>query len=283
MNRKEKSLFSLIVLLAFSLSFGTANAKVEKVLGSVAINNNPNIAFQTETDQSEIIISRDQYVISYNKNRRTPNWVAWKLESSDMGTFKRSNAFAQDSELENYLSHSGNGHAVNPDEYKNSCFDRGHQIPSADRTQSKANNEATFVMSNMIPQTPYLNRVIWEHLESYTRNLVHQGKKVYIIAGPIFDENFGAIGPHNDIQVPSKDFKIIVVLNADQSPQDINSSTQIISVVMPNVQEDGSPIAVDENNCQPFKLSAAQNTNDWQSYRTDVSEIEKLSGLHFSF
>ncbi|MGE5087041.1 MAG: DNA/RNA non-specific endonuclease [Bacillota bacterium] len=272
-----------VFLLVPVFSYSTALAKVERILGPLALKDNPNIALQVpETDAPEIILSREQYVISYNKERRTPNWVAWKVEQSDLGSSGRSNNFAQDPDLENYLSQTGSGHAVTPEDYRGSCFDRGHQAPSADRTDSLQNNEATFLMSNMIPQTPYLNRVIWEHLENYTRSLVHQGKKVYVIAGPIYDQNFGAIGPQADIQVPSKDFKIIIVLDANQTPQDINANTQIISVVMPNTREDGTPIPVPSTSCEAFTQSKKANFDYCKQYQTSLLEIQTLSGVHIS-
>jgi DNA/RNA endonuclease G (NUC1) len=144
-----------------------------------------------------------------------------------------------DPDLQTFLSGTGKA-PVTKNEYTGSCFDRGHQVPSADRDVSPEVNQLTFYMSNMIPQTAFLNRVMWEHLESFTRDLVVlQNKKVYVIAGPIFDEDFGAIGPNKDIPVPSKDFKILVILDHDQNLGDPNVTPQIIAVVMPNLLATG--------------------------------------------
>lgn len=271
------------IVFALFLNAAQVFAKVEATIGPVPLNQNTNIAVNLPTtQQSEILISRDQYLISYNKNRRTPNWVAWRLEDRDMGSVKRSNSFNKDSDLENYLARSGERSApVDPSEYSGSCFDRGHQIPSADRTNNVHDNEETFLMTNMIPQTPYLNRVVWEHFEEYTRDLVKkQGKKVYVIAGPVYDEDFGAIGPNKDIAVPSKDFKILIVVDANRAVSDSISGAQIMAVMMPNVDEDGSkPVA--SKGCSGI-TPGHSNVNDWKQYQTSVQEIEKASGLHFS-
>lgn len=281
-STKNRIFFSLFFLLSFS---NLACAKIEVVLGNAPLDGNPNIALGTPVNnKSEIIISRDQYVISYNKEKRSPNWIAWKLENFQIGSSGRTNNFAQDADLEEYLKTSSkNQHAVNPTEYKGSCFDRGHQIPSADRTDSTENNQMTFAMTNMVPQTPYLNRGMWKNLEQYTRDLVQkEGKRAYVIAGPIYDKNFGAIGPNKDIPVPSKEFKVIIVLDANQSPSDINKNTQIISVIMPNIQADGTSINTESNGpCKPIlaKDEVAPTPNDWQKYKTSLAEIEKLSGL----
>ncbi|MBC7466139.1 MAG: DNA/RNA non-specific endonuclease [Bdellovibrio sp.] len=265
--------------------FGFQNwalAKVETTLGSLSIKSNPNLAAALPvTNNSEILISRSQYVLSYNKERRTPNWVAWKVESKDIGKTGRTNMFDVDPDLDKYLGTlTPKQHAVSSADYTGSCFDRGHQAPSADRSDAVENNQATFLMSNMIPQTPYLNRVIWEHLEQHTRNVIQtQNKKAYVIAGPIYDQNFGAIGPKSDIQVPSKDFKVVVFLDAKQTPADINAKSDMIAVIMPNTLENGTPHIVGTA-CIPFVADPNEDTSDWQKYQTTLADVEKQAGIH---
>ena len=251
-------------------------AKIEIVLGPLPLEYNPNLVISAPlSSESEIVLSREQYVISYNKEKRIPNWVAWKLEADQIGNSGRSNNFNPDPDLENYLKvHSPNTpKAVDQTEYKGSCFDRGHQIPSADRTDRRENNQTTFFMSNMIPQTPYMNRVIWAHFEKFTRDLVlKHGKKVYILSGPIFDQDFGSIGPKADIKVPSKQFKILFI-------QDLNQQNEVLAVIMPNTLRNGSNPSENRNElCKPL-MAGTNDINDWMKYKTTIEEVEKLSGL----
>ena len=271
--------YALILSALVSL---TAEAKIEAVIGPVPLQQNANLSnFIPESPSSEIIISRDQYVISYDRSHRGPNWVAWKLEAKDIGSVGRTNVFSKDPDLENYLARTGHDTAVDTTEYNGSCFDRGHQIPSRDRTDTVNNNAETFLTSNIVPQTRYLNRVIWEHFEQYTRDLVQkQNKKVYVLAGPIYDEDFGFIGPHHDIPVPSKDFKIVIILSANQGPSDIGPNTPAIAVVMPNLLQDGSK-PVNGAACGAMTMTAIDHT-DWQKYQTTVSEVQRLTGIHFT-
>lgn len=277
-------IFYLLFYLLFNL--GTAAADVEGLVGDVAFQQNLNLVFAAPTThEPEIIISRKQYVISYNKNRRAPNWVAWLLDSEQIGGSGRANRFTRDSELEKYLSgESPAAKAVTPDDYTDSCFDRGHLAPSADRSDNPTDNETTFVMSNIVPQTPYLNRVLWKHLEQYTRKLVqHSGKKAYIIAGPIYDMDYGMIGPKKDIPVPSKNFKIIFILDANQSAQDINQNTPVISAIMPNILGNGkTPFANRAELCKAF-FPGKEDTADWKKYQTTLAEVEKISGVNIHF
>ncbi len=278
-TRRCGTFFFLLFFQTFYFSF--ASARVDAVLGSVELQLNPNLpGFLPTTANEEIILSRKQYVISYNKTRREPNWVAWKIELSDLGDTPRENNFSVDVELDSYLKTvPGAPPAVQENEYRGSCFDRGHQSPSGDHTASAEDNRATFLMSNMIPQTAFLNRGIWEHLESYTRTLVRKdGKKVYAVAGPIYDENFGAIGPHDDIPVPSKNFKMLIVLDASQTPDEITSATAVIAVIMPNTLSDGSAPTDHDKLCHTVEPADASAV-DWRKYSVPVEQIESLSGI----
>jgi endonuclease G len=257
-------------------------AKIETILGDLPIQKNLNfLGTLPITNEPEIIISRKQYLISYNKITRGPNFALWELDENKIGKSGRTKSFSKDPDLENYFHQTDRSqHAVEPVEYDNSCLDRGHVVPSADRSDRIENNAETFLMSNMLPQTPYLNRVLWEHLEKYTRELVlNQHKKVYIIAGPIYDENYGAIGPHQDIRVPSKEFKIIFVTDANKAgPSHITHETPAVAVIMPNVEMDGKKPEPGSKTCAPFFIQH-EDMNDWTQYKTTVDEVERLSGL----
>ena len=276
--------FPILSFAIFFLLTTTAFAKLEAVLGDIPLDQNENlinIPPQSTKNLNKVIISRRQYVVSYNRKNRAPNWAAWKLDSTDIGHVGRTNVFLADNVLENYLSRLSE-HVVQPTDYYGSCFDRGHQVPSADRTDSIEDNQARFMMSNMLPQTAYLNRVVWQQLEAYTRDLVvNQGKKVYVVAGPIYDENFGMIGPQKNIPVPSKNFKIVFILDANQMPSDINAKTPTISVIMPNLLKSGKKPYEDlKELCASSTHALVPAVKDgWKQFQTTVNEIEKESGF----
>jgi endonuclease G len=269
---KEIRMKKIIFLITLAFLAGAAHAKIETVLGDVPLKENTNLVGLPSAPSDEVIISRRQYVISYNKERRSPNWVAWKVDSRSLGSVDRSDKFEQDKELQEYLSQDPQAlPAVTPDEYKGSCFDRGHQAPSADRTSSVASNEATFAMSNMLPQTPYLNRGLWQQLEQHTRDLVTQGNTVYVVAGPVYDKDFGEIGPNQDIPVPSKLFKVIIVKDGDKF--------RTISVVMPNVLRTGEEPTNKESLCVDSAATPEGQNPEWQRYRSNLKEIQDVTGL----
>ena len=132
-----------------------------------------------------------------------------------------------------------------------SGYDRGHLTPSGDRTSNQTDNSATFVMSNMMPQSPANNREIWRELEEYSRDLVSQGKELYIVAG---GEGKDKAIANNKVIVPKYTWKVILVL-------DNGNIENTIAVRMPN----NDTVA----------------RTDWNDYIVSVDEIEQKTVYDF--
>ena len=276
------------------------------IIGDRDLPSNPNVGLGRPRgeEDTEVLISRNQNVVAWSLEHRGPSWVAWRLKDSDLGSVRRTNAFAVDPELEEYLAGRGS-HAVAPQDFQGSCLDRGHMTPSADRTASTAENRQTFLMSNMVPQTAHLNRVIWESFEEHERNLVRgTDQTIFIVAGSIFSEHPGHIGPDKDIAVPAMNFKILFQADGTTASR----PKVLAAVLMANTTSTGSdPMTDHEQACADSKANFApapvpaaigvgpqlftadapitsRPANDaWESYRTSVGEIAQATGLDFSF
>jgi endonuclease G len=196
------------------------------------------------------LMEKPQYSLSYNCSTGIPNWVSWQLNTSWLGSVDRSNDFRPDPDLPTGC------YQVRPNDYRGSGFDRGHITPSGDRTRTQEDNSATFLMSNMMPQSPANNREVWAELEQYSRELVDQGKELYIIAGG--DGQLKTLA-NGKVSVPANTWKVAVVLDSPNAP--VTEATRVIAVRIPNDR-------------------SVANT-DWQDYRVSVDEIEKATGLDF--
>jgi endonuclease G len=205
------------------------------------------------------LISRPQYVLSYNRDRGIANWVSWQLNQSWLGALDRI-PFAPDSSL------PADWYQVQPDDYTGSGFDRGHIVPAADRDRTEADRQAVFLMTNIQPQAPDNNRGAWARLESECRELAVQGKELYMIAGGVGSGGTGEQGRKTaigggKIAVPAVTWKIVVVLDRPGlGLESITEATRIIAVALPNRQ------GVSE---------------DWRSFRTSVDAIEAQTGYDF--
>ncbi|WP_262918566.1 DNA/RNA non-specific endonuclease [Telluribacter sp. SYSU D00476] len=147
---------------------------------------NPTNAKADSTSADNYLMLKDEYALSYNRNKRHTNCVAWELSKEWIGGSDRQDNFRPDPAL------STGWYRVVTSDYTNSGFDRGHLCPSADRTKTDEAYAATFLMTNIIQQAPQLNRESWAQLEEFSRNLAQKGFRLFIIAGTYGPQARGA-------------------------------------------------------------------------------------------
>ena len=94
-----------------------------------------------------------------------------------------------------------------PSDYDNTGYDRGHLTPAADAANDTQMSD-TFLMTNMTPQEPTVNRVSWRMLEANVRNM----PATYIVTGAIYNGLTKTIGKHS-IPVPSSYYKVVYLKN----------------------------------------------------------------------
>lgn len=262
--------------------------RAQTVIGDLPLARNPNLVFSlpyNKAHAAEVLISRSQYLLSWNKETRIINWAMWLLQNEDLGSASRQQFFQADPDLSRYLQPR---RAVQPDDYRGECFDRGHQVSSADRTANEEDNRATFNLSNVIPQTAFLNRTIWKGLEFFERKMVRNtSRQILIITGVILDRYIRGIGPNNDIAVPTHNFKIIVPLDIVKNQHDVLSSPDVIAVIMPNLTGKGTdPLLDKETLCAEFdgkgiNFEQLILPESWREYQNSVAEIQQRSGFFF--
>lgn len=208
-------------------------------------------------EPNNYLLAKSQYAVGYNRDQGKPNWVSWHIDSSDRGESDRQNDFRADSTL------PADWYRVTELSYTGSGFDRGHNCPSADRTSSVANNSATFLMTNMMPQAPQNNQGPWAVLEGYTRTFL-PGSELYVICGSYGVGGTGSSGgltttlDQGRVTVPARTWKVVVILPVgDNDVARVTATTRVIAVDMPNVNS---------------------LNQDWSTYRTSVDKIEEATG-----
>src|SRR5205814_1536305 len=115
-----------------------------------------------------------------NRDKGTPNWVSWHLETAWYGSLARFDTFRADPAV------PSDWYRVEGFDYSTSGFDRGHMTPNADRDNENRIpvNQETYLMSNMVPQAPDNNQDPWAQLENYLRSLCDAGNEIYIVSKP---------------------------------------------------------------------------------------------------
>ncbi|MDQ5845870.1 MAG: DNA/RNA non-specific endonuclease, partial [Acidobacteriota bacterium] len=209
------------------------------------------------------LMDKPEFTLSYNRSRATANWVSWHLSDDWIGTLTRVDTFRADPEV------PADWFRVSGFDYVGSGFDRGHMVPNADRDKETSIpiNQATFLMTNIIPQTPDNNQGPWAALENYLRTLM-PANEIYIVAGGSGTGGNPGSGVVNtiaggNVTVPAQTWKVALIM-PKASGDDIarvDCSTRTLAVIMPNVQ--------------------GIRTNPWENYITTVDAVEALTGYDF--
>ena len=156
-------------------------------------------------DRSEKIILRKAYILSYNKDNKNPNWVAWQLSAKHAdGNFPRRNDYREDMDVPS-------PRATNED-YKGEKWTRGHMCPAGDNKWDEEAMKESNLLTNICPQHASLNSGLWNKIEQDCRIWSKQYGDLYIVCGPIlYNKEHETIGA-NKIVVPEAFFKVILCL-----------------------------------------------------------------------
>ncbi len=101
------------------------------------------------------------------------------------------------------------------EDYAGSGYDRGHICPGGDCNWDDEGRDETFLLPNICPQNPNLNRGDWKEIELVCRKWAKQYGSIYIVSSPLFlkSQEHERIGPHQ-IPVPEAFFKVILCTGA---------------------------------------------------------------------
>lgn len=147
-------------------------------------------------------------------------WVAYPLSRWNVGTGSRSDAWGLDPLLDEDkqpVLHF-RGYSVG----NSGRYDRGHQLPSADRPNIKGAdpqknpNAMTFYGTNMTPQLNGFNGGIWANLEGKVRSWAKGSDTLYVVTGCVVDypkgetvkyalDNYG-----KKVTVPTAYYKVVL-------------------------------------------------------------------------
>lgn len=209
------------------------------------------------------LMDKPEFTLSYNRSRGTANWVSWHLSDDWTGSLVRVDTFRADPDV------PSDWFRVSGFDYVGSGFDRGHMVPNADRDKETSIpiNQATFLMTNMIPQAPDNNQGPWANLEGYLRTLL-PANEIYIVAGGTGTGGTGSNGAANtiaggNVTVPAQTWKVALIIPKDSGNDvaRVDCSTRTLAVIMPNTQ-------------------GIRNV-DWTTYITTVDAVESLTGYDF--
>jgi len=147
------------------------------------------------------VINRGHFVIGWSDRLRHPVWCAYHVKKDAHYPADRRPSFSRDREVPT---------APAPGDYRKSGYDRGHMAPNyaiASR-YGEAAQKLTFMMSNIAPQSPALNRGVWRDVEHRIADLwTARYGEIWVVVGCISGAG-GTIG--GGIDVPTAYYQVIL-------------------------------------------------------------------------
>ncbi len=191
------------------------------------------------------LLENESYTVGYSESMKNPLWVAYRVfDVPSLDSGKRPSSFRIDRRTEAKVPGSA---------FRGTGYDRGHMAPNhAIATRYGVDGQwETFMMSNIVPQPPRVNRYIWKDLEArVSRRYGRYFGEVWVVTGPVFAEPVERLG--SGVAIPSGYYKVL----ADESGDEL----RVLAFMV-------------ESDCPPYTRI--------KSRLVSVDELEVRTGLNF--
>ncbi|SHE56856.1 endonuclease G [Modicisalibacter ilicicola DSM 19980] len=193
------------------------------------------------------VLRNEGVLIGWSDVRVNPLWVSYRLHEVDDPYSGPRPDFRRDWRTL---------WPIAPQSYFGSGYDRGHLAPNyaIAAVHGRDAQAQTFLMSNISPQRPNLNRKLWQRLEEVIiDHFVPRFGVVEVITGPVFPANLidNAFNRVGLVEVPQAFYKILVV--PSERPR-------ALAFLMPQTVKGNEPL---------------------DRYLVSIDEIEARTGLDF--
>ena len=194
-----KRIIKFVGVLLPLLSLSTISNAVERKSCEIK-NSDVTIEFSESLDMT--VLCNQAYTSYHSNPDRIPLLVSERVFSKSLSKKEpRTNDFRADTRLRL------RDRAILSDYYK-SGYDRGHMAPAGDTNDHKTISES-FLLSNMTPQNPELNRTLWKNIETYARIKANLNREVVVLTGVVFNHCQVDEKLKDRVSVPDKYYKII--------------------------------------------------------------------------
>lgn len=148
------------------------------------------------------LLNKKYYLNCYNYDKKSSLAVAYKLEKEilESGHIQKRPKFETDYEL-------SKKYRTEWKDYLHSGYDRGHILSNQSMNATTNAQRSTFLMSNITPQVPEINRKLYLKAERYERSLALKLGYIDVLNIIVFDENPKTISKKR-IAVPKAYIKV---------------------------------------------------------------------------
>ena len=189
------------------------------------------------------------FLVGYSDIRGNPLWVNYKITTvpKKIKSLKRPSKFEEDWRSINKVTHK---------DYTHSGYDRGHMAPNhaISRLFGRQAQLDTFVMTNITPQKPKLNRGLWKNLEMLEiKKFTQLAGNVWVTTGTVFTGEKHYLKNAGNVEIPDAFYKIYAIQLEKEKPR-------LLAFLMPQ---------------------NTKKTDKLEDFIVSVDKIEALTGLDF--
>lgn len=142
------------------------------------------------------------FVVGYSPRRGTPLWVAYRAEPVGRSVFHARPGYQPDARV---------ARGPTAGSYRGSGYDRGHMAPNylIGNLYGADARLASFLMSNIAPQKPRLNQLLWQRLEEIEADrLAGRHGALWVTLGPVYGPDPERLGGPGGVDVPVAYYRI---------------------------------------------------------------------------
>lgn len=187
------------------------------------------------------------YLVGWSDLRGNPLWVTYRLH--------RVKTPDSDPRPRGFRSDWRSLWPIDSDDYTRSGYDRGHMAPNYAMSvvHGRQAQLDTFLMTNISPQRPDLNRKAWQRLEEVViDHFVRRFGTVWVTTGPVFDKRITRMD--SLIELPDAFYKILIV------PGSVGNPPKALAFIMPQTVKGNEPL---------------------DRFVVSIDEVERRTGLDF--
>lgn len=124
-----------------------------------------------------VVVNFSDFTVGMHEKYKVPEWVTYRITKEMIEAPRQG-------DRGNYYSEPG---SLKTTDYSRSGYDRGHMAPYAALNYDSLSAAQTFSMYNVIPQTPFINRGVWQDIETYEGKLAIEKGCLLIHIKNVFD------------------------------------------------------------------------------------------------
>lgn len=190
-------------------------------------------------------------------------WVAYPLNNSLAGKGKFDYVWGFDPLLPTSIQPNITERSYGGSAFFGGNWNRGHQMPRADRQTSQQAVASTCYPTNMTPQDGSFNSGIWVTLEGKVRNFAAQSDTLYVVTGCLFDKSTRYTSKNSGflVKIPTHYFKALLYKGSSSYAKDTEGYMMAGFI---------------------FEHEKSYPTNaSLKDYRVSIDELEAQTGIDF--